>query len=107
MRTAESLDSLLPEVFAQVREASWRVLGLKHYYVQILGGIILHNGDIAEMKTGEGKTLVATLPVCLNALTGKGVHVVTVNSYWQSVTLKGWENCIHFRIHLWASYKRS
>lgn len=77
----ESLDSLLPEVFAQVREASWRVLGLKHYYVQILGGIILHNGDIAEMKTGEGKTLVATLPVCLNALTGKGVHVVTVNSY--------------------------
>ncbi len=77
----ESLDSLLPEVFAQVREASWRVLGMKHYYVQIIGGIILHNGDIAEMKTGEGKTLVATLPVCLNALTGKGVHVVTVNAY--------------------------
>ena len=77
----ESLDQLLPEVFAQVREASWRVLGMKHYYVQILGGIILHNGDISEMKTGEGKTLVATLPVCLNAISGKGVHVVTVNAY--------------------------
>ena len=77
----ESLDGLLPEVFAQVREASWRVLGMKHYYVQLLGGIALHLGNIAEMKTGEGKTLVATLPVCLNALTGKGVHVVTVNDY--------------------------
>ena len=77
----ESLDELLPEVFAQVREASRRVLGMEHFYVQILGGIILHNGDIAEMKTGEGKTLAATLPVCLNALTGKGVHVVTVNEY--------------------------
>ncbi|MGI6665793.1 MAG: preprotein translocase subunit SecA [Christensenellaceae bacterium] len=77
----ETLDDLLPEVFAQVREAARRVLGLEHYYVQILGGIILHNGDIAEMKTGEGKTLAATLPVCLNALAGKGVHVVTVNEY--------------------------
>ncbi len=77
----ESLDALLPEVFAQVREASRRVLGQEHYYVQILGGIILHGGDIAEMKTGEGKTLAATLPVCLNALAGKGVHVVTVNDY--------------------------
>lgn len=79
--SGESLDELLPEVFAQVREASRRVLGMEHFYVQILGGIILHNGDIAEMKTGEGKTLAATLPVCLNALTGKGVHVVTVNEY--------------------------
>lgn len=81
VQAGESLDALLPEVFAQVREASRRVLGMEHYYVQILGGIILHNGDIAEMKTGEGKTLAATLPVCLNALTGKGVHVVTVNEY--------------------------
>ena len=77
----ESLDSLLPEAFATVREASSRVLGMKHFYVQILGGIVLHQGRIAEMKTGEGKTLVATLPVYLNALTGKGVHVVTVNEY--------------------------
>ena len=81
VQAGESLDVLLPEVFAQVREASRRVLGMEHYYVQILGGIILHNGDIAEMKTGEGKTLAATLPVCLNALSGKGVHVVTVNEY--------------------------
>ena len=81
VQAGESLDDLLPEVFAQVREAARRVLGMEHYYVQILGGIILHNGDIAEMKTGEGKTLVATLPVCLNALRGQGVHVVTVNEY--------------------------
>ncbi len=77
----ESLDALLPEVFAQVREASWRVLGMKHFYEQILGGIVLHQGNIAEMKTGEGKTLVATLPAVLNAISGKGVHVVTVNEY--------------------------
>ena len=77
----EALDALLPEVFAQVREASRRVLGMEHFYVQILGGIILHEGNIAEMKTGEGKTLVATLPACLNALTGQGVHIVTVNAY--------------------------
>ncbi|MBR4556527.1 MAG: preprotein translocase subunit SecA [Clostridiales bacterium] len=77
----ESLDSLLPEAFATVREAAWRVLGMKPYRVQVIGGIILHQGRIAEMKTGEGKTLVGTLPVYLNALTGKGVHVVTVNDY--------------------------
>lgn len=77
----ETLDDLLPEVFAQVREASVRVLGMRHFYVQIIGGIVLHQGRIAEMKTGEGKTLAATLAVCLNALTGKGVHVVTVNDY--------------------------
>ncbi len=77
----ETLDDLLPEVFAQVREASRRVLGMRHFYVQLIGGIVLHQGRIAEMKTGEGKTLVATLAVCLNALTGKGVHVVTVNDY--------------------------
>ena len=77
----ETLDDLLPEVFAQVREASWRVLGMKHFYEQVLGGIVLHQGNIAEMKTGEGKTLVATLPAVLNAVSGKGVHIVTVNEY--------------------------
>lgn len=77
----ESLDSLLPEAFAIVREASFRTRGERHYDVQLLGGIALHNGKIAEMRTGEGKTLVATLPAYLNALTGKGVHIVTVNDY--------------------------
>ncbi|MBR0535908.1 MAG: preprotein translocase subunit SecA [Clostridia bacterium] len=77
----ETLDDILPEAFAACREAAWRVLGMKHYPVQILGGIILHQGRIAEMKTGEGKTLVATLPAYLNALSGKGVHIVTVNDY--------------------------
>ena len=77
----ETLDDILPEAFATVREASWRVLNMKHFYVQILGGIVLHQGRIAEMRTGEGKTLVATLPAYLNALTGKGMHVVTVNEY--------------------------
>ncbi|MBQ6797461.1 MAG: preprotein translocase subunit SecA [Clostridia bacterium] len=77
----ETLDDILPDAFAVCREASWRVLGMKHFPVQIIGGIILHQGRIAEMKTGEGKTLVATLPSYLNALTGKGVHVVTVNDY--------------------------
>ena len=77
----ETLDDILPEAFATVREASKRVLGLRHYKVQLIGGMVLHQGRIAEMKTGEGKTLVATLPVYLNALEGKGVHVVTVNDY--------------------------
>ncbi|MGM9613174.1 MAG: preprotein translocase subunit SecA, partial [Butyricicoccus sp.] len=77
----ESLDNLLPEAFATCREAADRVLGMRHYRVQIIGGIVLHQGRIAEMKTGEGKTLVATLPAYLNALTGKGVHIVTVNDY--------------------------
>ena len=77
----ESLDSLLPEAFATVRETARRVLDNRHFDVQLIGGIMLHKGMIAEMKTGEGKTLVATLPVYLNALTGKGVHVVTVNDY--------------------------
>ena len=77
----ESLDDLLPEAFATVREAADRVLGMRHYPVQIIGGIVLHRGSIAEMKTGEGKTLVATLPAYLNALTGRGVHIVTVNDY--------------------------
>ncbi len=77
----ESLDSILPEAFAAVREASRRTLGMRHFDVQLIGGVVLHGGSIAEMKTGEGKTLVATLPVYLNALTGDGVHVVTVNDY--------------------------
>ena len=77
----ETLDDLLPDAFAACREASWRVLGMKHFPVQIIGGIVLHQGRIAEMKTGEGKTLVATLPAYLNALSGEGVHVVTVNEY--------------------------
>jgi preprotein translocase subunit SecA len=77
----ESLEKLLPEAFATVREAARRTLGQRHFDVQLVGGMVLHEGRIAEMKTGEGKTLVATLPVYLNALTGKGVHVVTVNDY--------------------------
>ena len=81
LETAETLDMILPEAFAVCREASDRVLGMRHFPVQILGGIILHQGRISEMKTGEGKTLVATLPAYLNALTGKGVHIVTVNDY--------------------------
>ncbi len=81
LQEGKTLDDLLPEAFAVVREASKRVLGMRHFDVQLIGGIILHQGRIAEMKTGEGKTLVATLPVYLNALTGEGVHVITVNDY--------------------------
>ena len=81
LEKGETLDDLLPEAFAVVREASRRVLGMRHFDVQLLGGVALHNGNIAEMRTGEGKTLVATLPVYLNALAGQGVHVVTVNDY--------------------------
>ena len=77
----ETLDDILPEAYAAVREASVRTLGMRHYRVQLIGGVILHQGRIAEMKTGEGKTLVSTLPAYLNALEGKGVHVVTVNDY--------------------------
>ena len=81
LAAGETLDQILPDAFAVCREASWRVLGMKHFPVQIIGGIILHQGRIAEMRTGEGKTLVATLPAYLNALTGAGVHIVTVNDY--------------------------
>ena len=84
LANGETLDDILPEAFAVVREASKRVLGMRHFDVQLIGGITLHRGNIAEMRTGEGKTLVATLPVYLNALTGKGVHVVTVNDYLAS-----------------------
>ena len=81
LKDGKTLDDILPEAFAVVREASKRVLGMRHFDVQLIGGIILHQGRIAEMKTGEGKTLVATLPAYLNALTGEGVHVITVNDY--------------------------
>ena len=90
----ESLDDLLPEAFATVREAATRTLGQRHYRVQVMGGAALHLGNIAEMKTGEGKTLVATLPSYLNALTGKGVHVVTVNDY-----LAGYQSELMGRVH--------
>ena len=83
-KEGETLDDILPEAFAVVREASFRVLGMKQYRVQLIGGVVLHEGRIAEMKTGEGKTLVATLPAYLNALTGEGVHIVTVNDYLAS-----------------------
>ncbi len=86
---------LLPEVFAVAREGAKRVLGLYPFHVQIMGGIVLHEGNIAEMKTGEGKTLTATMPVYLNALSGKGVHVITVNeSTFHNVMLKKWESYI-------------
>ena len=81
LAAGETLDDILPEAFATCREAADRVLGMRHFPVQIIGGIILHQGRIAEMRTGEGKTLVATLPAYLNALGGKGVHIVTVNDY--------------------------
>ena len=81
LKNGETLDDILPDAFAVCREASFRVLGMKHFPVQIIGGIVLHQGRIAEMKTGEGKTLVATLPAYLNALAGNGVHIVTVNDY--------------------------
>ena len=81
LEEGESLDALLPEAFATAREASWRVLGMKPFPVQLIGGVVLHQGRIAEMRTGEGKTLVAVLPAYLNALAGEGVHIVTVNDY--------------------------
>ena len=81
LANGETLDDILPEAFATVREAAWRVLGMKHFRVQLIGGLVIHQGRIAEMKTGEGKTLMATLPAYLNALTGNGVHIVTVNDY--------------------------
>ncbi len=81
LANGETLDDLLPEAFAVVREAAMRTLGMRHFDVQLIGGMVLHAGKIAEMKTGEGKTLMSTLPVYLNALAGKGVHVITVNDY--------------------------
>lgn len=96
LAAGETTDDILPEAFATVREAAWRVLGMKHFYVQVLGGVILHQGRIAEMKTGEGKTLVSTLPAYLNALTGKGVHIVTVNDYLAKRDSEWMERCSAF-----------
>ena len=81
LANGETLDDLLPEAFAVCRGAAWRRVSMKHFKGQVIGGVVLHQGRIAEMKTGEGKTLVATLPTYLNALAGKGVHVITVNDY--------------------------
>ena len=97
--SGESLDDLLPEAFAAVREASRRVLGMRHFDVQLIGGMVLHQGKIAEMRTGEGKTLVATLPAYLNALTGEGVHVVTVNDYLAKRDAS-WMGAIYFALGL-------
>jgi preprotein translocase subunit SecA len=81
LANGETLDDILPDAFAVAREAAWRSLGMRPFDVQLIGGMVLHGGNISEMRTGEGKTLVATLPAYLNALSGKGVHIVTVNEY--------------------------
>ena len=95
----ESLDDLMPEAFATVREAARRVLGQRHFDVQLMGGAALHLGNIAEMKTGEGKTLVATLATYLNALTGRGVHIVTVNDYLAQYHAEWMGRIYHFLGH--------
>jgi protein translocase subunit secA len=99
----ESLDAVLPEAFAVVREVTQRVMGMRQYDVQLIGGYMLHEGKIAEMRTGEGKTLVATLPAYLNALQGKGVHVVTVNDYLASRDAQ-WVGKIHGFLGLSVGY---
>jgi len=96
LKNGETLDDILPEAFAVCREAAWRTLGMKHYRVQLIGGMVLHQGRIAEMKTGEGKTLVATLPLYLNALTGEGVHLVTVNDYLATRDVEWMGQLYHF-----------
>lgn len=96
VKNGETLDDILPEAFAVCREASWRTLGMKHYRVQLIGGMVLHQGRIAEMKTGEGKTLVATLPLYLNALSGEGVHLVTVNDYLAKRDVEWMGELYHF-----------
>lgn len=102
LKNGASLDEILPEAFANMREASRRILGQRHYDVQLIGGIVLHRGQIAEMKTGEGKTLVATLPLYLNALEGKGVHLITVNDYLARVGA-GWMAPLYFALGLSTS----
>ncbi len=102
LKAGTSLDELLPEAFANMREASRRILGQRHYDVQLIGGIVLHRGQIAEMKTGEGKTLVATLPLYLNALEGKGVHLITVNDYLARIGA-GWMAPLYFALGLSTS----
>ena len=100
LSNGETLEDILPEAFAVVREAAWRTLGQRHYDVQMIGAISLHESKIAEMKTGEGKTLAATPAVYLNALTGKGVHIVTVMIILQRGTLSGWVQFINFLDYL-------
>jgi len=97
LEKGETLDHLLPEAFAAVREAAVRVVGMRHFDVQMVGGIVLHSGRIAEMRTGEGKTLVATAPTYLNALAGKGAHVVTVNDYLASLH-SGWMGRVYLAL---------
>ena len=92
----KTLDDLLPEAYATVREAARRVLGMEHYRVQIIGGVILHQGRIAEMRTGEGKTLVSTLPAYLNALGVRVCASLPSTTIWQSVTRSGWDRCMSF-----------
>jgi len=94
LQNGETLDDILPEAYATCREATRRVLKTPHFPVQVMGGIILHQGRIAEMKTGEGKTQTVLLPAYLNALTGNGVHIVTVNEYLPPATANGWARCI-------------
>ena len=96
LEEGETLDDLLPEAFATVREAARRVLGMEHYRVQLMGGVVLHQGRIAEMKTGEGKTLVSTLPAYLNALEGKVYTSLPSMIIWQNVMLSGWEKFMNF-----------
>ena len=96
LEAGEALDALLPEAFAVVREASKRVMKMRHFDVQLMGGMALHQGKIAEMRTGEGKTLTATLPVYLNALSGRGVHVVTVNDYLANRDARWMERLYNF-----------
>lgn len=103
LEMGENLDDLLPEAFAVVREASSRTIGMKHYRVQLIGGIILHQGRIAEMRTGEGKTLVATLPAYLNALEEKASTSLRSTTIWQPVMPSGWDRCITF----WGSVSAS
>ena len=98
LANGETLDDILPEAFAVCREAATRVLHQRHYYVQILGGIALHQGRVCQMATGEGKTLTETLPTYLNALTGAGVHVVTVNEYLGAVRLRPGERACYIRL---------
>ena len=100
LEKGESLDDILPEAFATVREASVRTLKMRHFDVQLIGGVVLHNGKIAEMKTGEGKTLAATLPAYLNALSGRGVHIIT----WPGVIQSGWEIYIIFWVFQWEAF---
>src|SRR3712207_6670342 len=103
LREGETLDDLLPEAFATVREVARRTIGQRHHDVQLIGGIVLHQGKIAEMKTGEGKTLVATLSLYLNALEGKGCHLVTVNDYLARVGA-GWMGPIYHSLGISVSF---